>query len=219
MASRFSSISGVILAGGENRRMPVPKAFIRVGGERIIDRSIRILKGIFQEVSIVTDKPRDYVYLGVPLLGDIYNVRGPMTGILTALISSSTRRVFVMACDMPFADERLIRSLATRIKGSDAVVPVLNDMTQPLFALYSKSLIPQMESAVLGQRPSLKDFLNAKRVEYISDEEVRKIDPGARSFINLNTPEDMEIHVRHLIGSKRTSRAGSPGTPVARRFC
>jgi molybdopterin-guanine dinucleotide biosynthesis protein A len=214
MAALVRNISGVILAGGENRRMPVPKAFIRVGRERIIDRSVSTLKGIFQEVLIVTDTPGDYIYIGVPLLGDIYSVRGPMTGTLTALISSSTRWIFVMACDMPFAEERLIRHLTLCRKGSDAVVPVLNDMAQPLFALYSKSLIPGMERAVLRRRQSLKDFLTEKRVKYVSEREIREIDPGARSFINLNTPEDRDIHVRHLTESKRTSRSGSPGTSV-----
>lgn len=216
MYSLFRGVSGVILAGGENRRMPVPKALIKVRGEKIIDRSVRILKRIFQDVSIVTDRPCDYVYLDVPLLGDIYNVRGPMTGILTALIASYSRWVFVMACDMPFADERLIRHVASRRAGFEAVLPVPGNMPQPLFACYSKSLIPAMERAVLGDRKALNGFLNTKRVQYVRDGEIREIDPGARSFINLNTPEDVESHVRHFAESNVAPDTVSPGIPVAR---
>ncbi len=194
--SVLKGITGVILAGGENRRMPVPKAFIKVSGEKIIERSLSIMKSLFKELFIVTDKPNDYIYLGVPLLGDVYNVRGPMTGILTSLICSSSSWVFVIACDMPFINEHLIRYGASKRNRFEAVAPLLNGMTEPLFSFYSKRLIPRMEKAVLDGDTGLKDFLNTKRVKYLKEDELRKIDPGASSFINFNTPEDLDMYMQ-----------------------
>ncbi len=204
--------TGVILAGGENRRMPVPKAFIKVRGKKIIERSLSIMKSLFREVFIVTDRPADYVYLGVPMLGDAYDIRGPMTGILTSLICSSNSWIFATACDMPFINEELIRYGVSQRDGYEAVTPLLDGLTEPLFSFYSKLMITGMEKTLLSGDTGLKDFLNTKRVKYLREKEIRNIDPEISSFINFNTPEDLEIYTRknpvkiraHASGSQKT---------------
>ncbi len=184
--------TGVILAGGENRRMPVLKAFIDVEGRPIIERNLRLMKGLFQEVLIVTNQPELYIHLDAVLLGDVYDRRGPMTGILTSLMNASNDWVFVTACDMPFIAEEVIRYLAGERQGYRAVLPE----GEPLFAFYSKRLLSSMERAVLSEKKGLKDFLGGKKVKYISKKEIAVIGEGARVFINLNTPEDMDIYLR-----------------------
>ena len=200
--------TGVILAGGENRRMPVPKAFIKVKGKKIIERSLSIMKSLFREVFIVTDRPADYVHLGVPMLGDAYDIRGPMTGILTSLICSSNSWIFAIACDMPFINEELIRYGASQRDGYEAVTPLLDGMTEPLFSFYSRRLIPGMEKSLLSGDTGLKDFLNTKRVKYLREKEIRKIDPETSSFINFNTPEDLEIYTRKKPVNIRANATG-----------
>lgn len=187
--------TGVILAGGENRRMPVLKSFIKVNGERIIERNLRILRGIFKEVFIVTNQPEFYVYLDVPLLGDLYDVRGPMTGIFTALLNSSYSRVFIVACDMPFINRALIEYMVSDRGDYDAVVPVYRNRMEPLFALYWRRLRASMEQAILDRRVGMKDFLMNKRVKYIKRGDIKDMDPEARSFVNINTLEDANIYL------------------------
>jgi molybdopterin-guanine dinucleotide biosynthesis protein A len=187
--------SSVILAGGENRRMPVLKAFIDVDGETIIEKNLRIMKALFRENRIVTNQPEIYTFLGVPLLGDIYDTRGPMTGIVTALFNSSCNWIFVSACDMPFLNPGLIEYMVSKRRGCDAVVPVIHKKPEPLCALYSKRLFHSMENALLGGRKSLRDFLNSKRVKYINSSTIKTLDPGGLSFINLNTPQDIERYL------------------------
>lgn len=188
--------TGVILAGGENRRMPVLKAFIEVGGQKIIEKNLTLMKGLFSEIFIVTNEPEAYAHLGVQMLGDVYTIRGPMTGIFTSLLNSSNRWVFIVACDMPFINDRLIRHMASKRKNSDAVVPIVKYKKEPLFAFYSKQLLEPMEKAVLGGKKSLRDFSRNKRVQYITEKEINKMDPNAASFINLNTPEDIDLHLQ-----------------------
>jgi len=190
--------TGVILAGGETRRMPIPKAFIRVNGKPIIERTHKVLKGLFSEVFIVTNEPEAYLYLGVPMLGDVYNVRGPMTGIFTSLINSKYPWVFVLGCDMPFINYELIRYMASKREGYDAVVPkslIKKGYIEPLFAFYSNRLCQAMEKALVDGRTGLKDFLKDKKVRYVTSGEIRKIDPEGKSFINLNTPKDVELYL------------------------
>jgi molybdopterin-guanine dinucleotide biosynthesis protein A len=194
MSNLIKDCTGVILAGGENTRMPVLKAFIKVEGKPIIERNLALIQQLFRDTLIVTNQPSDYSYLGVPLLGDIHDIRGPMTGIFTSLFNSRVPWVFISACDMPFISRDLINYMYSQRDGFDAVVPAPKGRAEPLFAFYSKKLLLSMEKAVLSDRRGLKDFLKDKKVKYISAAEVRRFDPGARSFINLNTPQDADRH-------------------------
>jgi molybdopterin-guanine dinucleotide biosynthesis protein A len=195
----INDCTGVILAGGENTRMPVLKAFIKVKGTPIIERNLALIQQVFQETLIVTNQPSDYSHLGVSLLGDIYDIRGPMTGILTSLLNSPAPWVFISACDMPFINRDLILYMYSQKTGFDAVVPASKGKAEPLFAFYSKKLLSSMEKSLLSGRRGLKDFLKDKKVKYISASEARRFDPGTRSFINLNTPEDADRHLGVVI--------------------
>lgn len=196
MDAQIKRCTGVILAGGENTRMPVRKAFIEVEGQQIIRRNLSIINRLFSEVFIVTNEPEQYTSLKTPLLGDVYDIRGPMTGILSALLNSSNPWVFVSACDMPFINKNLIAYMAAKRDNMNAVVPMIKRKAEPLFAFYSKRLLTSMEKSVRSGRRGLKDFLNTKRVQYITTGEVRKVDPETTSFINLNTPGDIDLYLK-----------------------
>ncbi len=51
------SMTGVILAGGESKRWGVNKAFVEVGGVVLIERVLEVLRGLFEEVFIITVRP------------------------------------------------------------------------------------------------------------------------------------------------------------------
>ncbi len=211
MKTYIDNCSAFILAGGENTRMPVLKAFIEVNGQTIIEKSLYVLKQLFSNVAIVTNQPELYTYLTTPMLGDIYDSRGPMTGIATALLNSSQQWNFIFACDMPFIDISVIQYMTSQRKGYDAVVPVVNGKVEPLFALYSQKLLPGMEKSLLHNKKSLRDFLNNKRVKYITTAEVMKFDNEAISFINLNTPQDITLYLKtedRLRFNKKVGRRG-----------
>ncbi|MBI5049742.1 MAG: molybdenum cofactor guanylyltransferase [Nitrospirae bacterium] len=195
MSYELIDCTGVILAGGENKRMPVPKAFIKVNGERIIDKNLELMKKLFKEVFIVTNQPEAYFYLRATMLGDIYNIRGPMTGIFTSLVNSAYPWIFVTACDMPFINYKLIRYMSLKRNNYKAVVPVFRRNIEPLFAFYSKSLCHDMEKALISGETGIQDFLRNKKVRYIRQGEIKGIDPEGKSFINLNTPEDVKTHL------------------------
>jgi molybdopterin-guanine dinucleotide biosynthesis protein A len=217
MKNFIKNCTGVILAGGENRRMPILKAFIEVEGKKIIERNLKTMKQLFQEVIIITNQPELYSYLGAPLFGDIYNIRGPMTGIFTALVNSSDHWIFVSACDMPFINPELIRYMSSKrfsrivptrtgagvreIPGAspyEVIAPILHNKTEPLFAFYSKPVLTVLEKLLFTNKRSLVDFLlNCKKsVKYISVEKMKDMDIEARSFINLNTPGDVDLYLR-----------------------
>lgn len=186
-----------ILAGGENKRFPRTKAFLEIRGRKIINSTIDTLREIFGKVVISTNEPEKFFYLGLPLIGDIYPAKGPLVGIFSVLAASlnttGAEEVFVTGCDMPFIRRELVQTIASkRGKGAKAIVPVWNGKPEPLLAMYSAACLPEMEKSILGGKTGIQDFLSKIDVLYIDETEVKGIDPSGRSFININTPEDLE---------------------------
>jgi len=96
-------ITGIILAGGKNSRMRLPKAFLEINGRRIIDHSLSIYRKIFPEIIIVCNDPLSYTsFSEAMVVTDIYKSKGPLGGIHAGLFYAGKSHAFVTACDMPF---------------------------------------------------------------------------------------------------------------------
>ena len=184
-------MDAVILAGGENTRIPVLKGFLEIGNRRIIEHNLELLKKVFGRVLISANAPELYFYLGTPMVGDVLDSRGPMTGILSALISTDAPAMFVTACDMPYINAILIQYIAGKWDDRfDAAIPLYEQKPQPLFGIYAKRVAEKMEQSIKTGRRSLRDFLKEITVYYIGEDEVKSIDRTGRSFVNINTAED-----------------------------
>ncbi|MBI5204733.1 MAG: molybdenum cofactor guanylyltransferase [Nitrospirae bacterium] len=193
-------MTGTILAGGENKRIPVLKGHIEINGQRIIDSGVNLLKNFFDRVIISTNTPELYFYCGVPMIGDIIKQRGPIAGIFSVL-SNTGDDIFVTACDMPFIKPELVSLLVARCalgeENWDAVIPVFEGRPQPLLGIYSKNIPGVIEKRLRKELRSLRDMLTELKVLYIKEEEVREVDPEGRSFININTMEDFKKAVSY----------------------
>jgi len=186
-------MDALILAGGENRRMPVTKGFLEINNNKIIESNLELLRNIFKRVLISTNNPELYFYLGVPMVGDVVAYRGPMTGIFSALAMPEVSDVFVTACDMPFINGILINYIVAKWSDMwDAVIPIFNNTPQPMLGIYSKRIVESMEESLKTGKKSLRDFLHEINVRYIQEDEVRNIDREGKSFVNINTMEDLQ---------------------------
>jgi len=192
-------LTGVILAGGENRRIPALKGFLSVEGKAIIERSIETLTRTLGKTVISTNMPERYFCFGLPVIGDIIREKGPIIGIFSALAATREDAVFVVACDMPFVNGKLVRYMVESFGGAlmrgacvDAVIPVFGGKTEPLFGIYTRRVMDTIEWMIHHRRKGLIAMLEDLRVQYITDGEVRALDPKGASFININTFEDYE---------------------------
>ncbi len=167
------------------------KAFLRVRGERIIDRTRRIFGELFDEVLLVTHSPLEYLDLNLRTVTDLYRGKGALAGVLTGVFYASHSRSFVAACDMPFLNPALIEHLVSFAPGFDVVVPRTEDGWQPLHAVYSKKCLPFMEELLAGGGLKIIDFYHRAKKREVPPEEMRPFDPELLSFLNLNTPEDL----------------------------
>lgn len=191
-------ISGVILAGGENRRFPTLKGFIKIADSVIIEKNLVLLKELFDDIFISTNMPEAYFHLGVPLIGDVLPSRGPMSGIHSSLINAKGDSIFVIACDMPFVKKEVMSFLCkkheelSKTKSIDATIPIYNKEPQPLFGVYCKTILPYLEDCVLNDKTSMKRLLSEINTNFIEESVIMTIDPEGRSFVNINTMEDYE---------------------------
>jgi molybdopterin-guanine dinucleotide biosynthesis protein A len=185
-------MTGIILAGGENRRMGTDKAFLDVAGRPLVERVINVLKGLFERVIIVTNTPQAYARYAVSVVTDAIDKRGPLTGIYSGLLASKDDYNFVVACDMPFLNSGLIGHMAKEAEGYDVVVPDILGKVEPLHAVYNKRLLPLIESQIRRDSRQIQKIFETVKVRRITEEEIDRFDPERRSFINLNTPKEYE---------------------------
>ena len=135
-------MTGIILSGGRNSRMGENKAFIRVNGERLIDRTVRLFRTVFSEVIIVTVTPLDYLDQPAAVVTDIVPEKGALGGIYTGLFFATHEKAFVAACDMPFLNTAFMEYLVSQAAGYDIVVPETPAGFQPLHAVYARRCLP-----------------------------------------------------------------------------
>ncbi len=144
----------VVLAGGRSRRMGRDKAVLPVGGGVMIERVLRPLAGLFDEVVIsvsssrrartIGDRLRSSGFLkkGAPphpdsnpriirenrerirCAVDSSSGQGPLRGILTGLQASSNEACFVVACDMPDLAAPAVRALVRGARHCDCAIAV-----------------------------------------------------------------------------------------------
>jgi molybdopterin-guanine dinucleotide biosynthesis protein A len=179
-------LSLVILSGGSSRRMQWDKALLPAPGGTIIEYILDQLEDHFDEVLISVANRKKFSFLKHRLIVDDIPGEGPMMGIKTALDASKNEKNFVIACDIPHINLSFLQSLIQDAEGFDITVPLSQGgRKEPLFAVYTKSVLREMEKLLDGGVLSLLPLLESCRVRYIP--------MGENAwFKNLNTREDYE---------------------------
>ena len=181
-----------ILAGGRSSRMGTDKAFVRVLGRPLIEEILSQSAGLGLESLIVTNRPAEYAYLGVPLFGDVLPEKGPLGGLYSALHSATRPHVLCIACDMPFVVRPLLDYLISLIPEGDAIVPRLDGEAEPFRAIYSRACLAPIRAALDAGRMRMISFFPDVRVRFVDEAEIDQFDPQHLSFFNVNTPDDLE---------------------------
>lgn len=192
--------SGIILAGGKSTRINTNKSMAQIGNKKMIEHVLDNVSGIVDEVIVVAGdlgqkETISTVICGASLTYDSIIGYGPVAGILAGLQCAKGEYAMVIACDIPFVNPDVVDFLFSLAEGYDAVVPRwLDGNIEPLHAIYKRnSTIKACESAIEKDDRRIISPLNAlSRVRYVSIEKIKEIDPELRTFINVNTPSDLE---------------------------
>ncbi len=211
-------VSGVILAGGKSRRMGYDKAWLIFDGEPLIARVLARVRAVCPKVLIVANERDAYARLGVPVISDVYPGKGSLGGIFSGVQAAHTEHALVVACDLPFLNEALLRYLISLAPEADVVIPrahaprgiaqhttryeqldVKASGLQATHAIYSKRCLEPMRARLLANDLRIINFFDEVRVRVVEPDEVARFDPQGWTFFNVNTPEDLHIAQQHLI--------------------
>lgn len=187
------SCSGIILAGGRNTRFSgKDKAFISIGGKRIVDRIYHLFRETFKEVIIVTNEPAKYLGWDAHIVTDIFPVRSSLTGIHAGLYYTQTLHAFIAACDVPFLQKDVVEAIVGALSDDiDVVIPETAAGLEPLCAAYSIRCLDTIHHNLTQKKMKIQMLFKRMRVKRISEKTLRRIDPQLISFLNINSPPDL----------------------------
>lgn len=186
-------ITGVIQAGGKSTRMGgQPKALMELAGRRIIDRVVRVVATVTDDVLIVTNTPDLYASLGLRMVPDVFPDHGSLGGIYSGLAAATGEAAFTVACDMPFVLLEVARLVVSRAGEADVVIPQVGARLETLHACYAKTCLGPMERRLRAGRLRIVGFFEDVRVLVIPENEVARFRAPDLVFMNVNTPEELE---------------------------
>lgn len=167
------------------------KAFLELGGKRLVDIIVYELGKLFREVIVVTDIPEKMAYLPVRLAEDIHKEgeKNALRGIHAALTVASHSSCFITACDMPFLSLSLIKYMASFARDYDLVAPKVDGYYQPMFSFYNKTSLPLINKALVQQTYKITTLFEKLHTKVIFADVVNTHDPKQLSFININSPD------------------------------
>ena len=187
-------ISGIILAGGENKRFGGrEKAFITIHGQSILDHIYGLFSELFDEIILVTNNPEAYLKWDLNIVTDLFSLRSSLTGIHAGLFYASNQHIFVTACDTPFLHAKLVRTIIDSVEpDDDVVIPSTDNGLEPLCAVYSQRCLEHIEYQLIHKKLKIDLLFKKIRLRKIAETVLRRSDPELLSFLNINSPGDLE---------------------------
>lgn len=199
MSDDPSGVCGLLLAGGQSRRMGGGDKCLRMLGDRtVLARIIEIARPQVGQLVLNAngDKARFADY-GLPVVSDVVDgFAGPLAGVLTGLDwarenAPACRWVASIACDAPFLPRDLVERFLVSVEaaGADMACATSGGRDQPVFGLWPVSLVEDLRAAVLEEAIRKVDLWTSRyhlvRVDWPTD----PVDP----FFNVNRPDDLRF--------------------------
>jgi len=191
------TVAGVILAGGQSRRMGREKALLPLpGNERItfVEHLVTLLNGFCSEVVLVArdgSQASELAGSGRRIVLDEASGVGPLMGLYSGLKAIGASHALVTAVDMPFVQPSVISFLLAQPLDDALLVPMVHDVAQVMLAVYPRTSISLIGDRLREGRRDPRSLLTVAKVRYIEEAQLRVYDPQLRSFVNVNTPQEL----------------------------
>lgn len=192
-------IFGVILAGGQARRMGgADKAFVALAGRPLLAHVLGRLEPQVDRLMISANgDPSRFASFGCAVIPDAAP-QGPLSGVLAALIHAAgcgATHVVSSPVDTPFLPGDLVPQLLLAAEAAPEGLAIAHtaDGDHPATALWPVGLAPALAGYLADGGAKVTRFTEAQHA-------ARATFPDARAFLNLNTPEDLALAEAMLKG-------------------
>ncbi|MGQ9546425.1 MAG: molybdenum cofactor guanylyltransferase [Dehalococcoidia bacterium] len=201
-------MTSIILAGGKSSRLGGNKALQVIGGRSLVRWVVDRLASLSTEIIIATAHGEAIPCLShakIKTVADIYVGKGPLAGIHSGLMASSSARAIVVSCDIPFVSVGLLKYMTQICSAFDVVIPRIEDKIEPLCAVYSRSCLAPIQKLLEEDERQIRKLLSMVKVKYVEEDEINNFDPEHLSFFNINNQADLD-RARKLAAEKALGR-------------
>jgi molybdopterin-guanine dinucleotide biosynthesis protein A len=186
------TLTAVLLAGGESRRMGRDKAEIVFRAQPLWQRQIDLLRSLRPEkILISVRKEPSWLPRDAELLLDEPPSRGPLSGLTKALEQMQTTHLVALAVDMPFMTSEQMQILWSLAATGCGVLPMIGDRAEPLAAIYPREACSDFSAALAGDDFSLqqlsRDLLQRRKLRVF-----QVSSSGTELYRSVNKPEDFK---------------------------
>lgn len=178
------------------------KALLPFSGELLIQRQIRTMSEVCEEIIVVTNQPTLFLPIldrSIRIITDYYPGKGPLSGMHAALTLSRNPEVWIVGCDMPFLSAgaaSAMQELKAALK-CDAVVPVIEGRSHPLHGIYSKGCADAISALLLSGESRVSEMLRMIYWQEAPEAHFAEKHIGLDFVTNMNTPEEYELALKH----------------------
>ena len=190
------SLGGVVLCGGESRRMGMPKAELPFGNELLLERIVRLLQEVdpVEQVVVVRAAGQQLPPLPKEVLvtEDRHPGRGPLEGLVAGLkvLQGDMDAAYVTACDAPLLQAGVVERLWQLLEDNEIVVPTQEGRPHPLAAIYRVSVHSLAEQLLAEDQRRPAFLFERAMTRKIPVTELKEQDPELLTFQNMNEPAD-----------------------------
>jgi molybdenum cofactor guanylyltransferase len=200
----MTKVAGIVLCGGQSKRMGQPKAWLPFAGETMLARVIRLLGEVVDPIVVVAAPEQQLPPLpaAVVVVRDEEKNRGPLQGLSAGLaaLSGLAEVAYLSSCDVPFLRPAFVRRLIELLGWHAICVPQVGDHHHPLAAVYRRE-VKEAVDRLLDQNRLRPFFLfEAVSTRVVQQAELADVDPTFETLRNLNTPEDYRRALAEVVG-------------------
>jgi molybdopterin-guanine dinucleotide biosynthesis protein A len=185
-------VAAAVLAGGASRRMGRDKATLTVGGAELASVALAAATRVASPVVLVAPEGHPARRLAARVVAD--PGQGPLAALAAALAALEAGHVLVLAGDHPGLQVELLAHLVGLAPRGEAVACRRGPRLEPLVAVYQRApalAVAEARLATAAGDRSLLGLLAALDTVVVEEPEWRALDPGGRSFVDLDDPADL----------------------------
>jgi molybdopterin-guanine dinucleotide biosynthesis protein A len=185
--------TGLILAGGRGTRMGgVDKGLQPLGGQAMVQHALQRLRPQVQHLLVNANQNlAAYRAFGVPVVPDAMpDFAGPLAGLQTGLMHSTTPYLVTVPCDSPLLPTDLVQRLALALEAQDAELAVAETgsgptrQLHPVFCLAKVVLLPSLTQYLQTGGRKMETWQATLRVATVHFD-------NEAAFSNINTLEEL----------------------------